>query len=344
MARTAGRFRSRSKRRLTLPRTRRPLALETLEARVVLSDTSAPPILQYFEGSDQTIEQRAADVFNAGYGSIYLPPPGRADSGNQSVGYDVYNRFDLGSAGNPTLYGTESGLKSLVQAIHEFGGSVYSDLVWNHDGFRDQTSVDGHGNSFAAAGGYPGFLLTASFDANGDFHAASDTGDWNERLAGLIDIAQEKNYQYIRSPVDPSDPRNLPPGTVPAYGQLANVPDPNNYRFYPDQSLQPIVVYDPTTGEQNIHIYPFNNANPQNGTPVPENALGYLMRYAQWMVQVIGVDGFRIDAAKNMPPWVLNYLDRAVYRSSFRTLLNGAQEPIFSFAEVYDGNKSLIQQ
>jgi hypothetical protein len=164
------------------------------------------------------------------------------------------------------------------------------------------------------------------------------------RLAGLIDIAQEKNYQYVRSPVDPGDPRNLPPGTVPAYGQLANVPDPTSARFYPDQSLRPIIVYDPTTGDQNIHIYPFNNASPQNGTPVPENALGYLMRYAQWMVQAVGVDGFRIDAAKNMPPWVLNYFDRAVYRSSFRTLLNGAQEPVFSFAEVYDGNKSLVQQ
>ena len=47
-----------------------------------------------------------ADVFAAGYGSIWFPPPGRTDSGNTSVGYDVYDRFDLGSPGNPTLYGT----------------------------------------------------------------------------------------------------------------------------------------------------------------------------------------------------------------------------------------------
>jgi hypothetical protein len=318
--------------------------VESLEERVLLSDSSSPVILQLFESSYQNTQQRAADIFNAGYGGIYIPPPGRADSGNQSVGYDVYNRFDLGSSANPTLYGTEAGLKSMVQAIHQIGGNVYADLVWNQDGFRDQTSVDGQGHSFVNAGGYPGFLLTASFDYNGDFHPAGATGDWDERLAGLIDIAQEKNYQYIRSPVDPSDPRNLPAGTIPAYGQLANVPDPNNAHLYPDQSLQPIIVYDPTTGEQNIHIYPFNNANPSSGTPVQENALGYLMRYAQWMVQYASVDGFRVDAAKNMPPWVLNYLDRAVYRSSFRTLLNGAQEPIFSFSEVYDGNKSVVQQ
>src|SRR5262249_3932612 len=161
----------------------------------------------------------------------------------------------------------------------------------------------------------------------------SATSTWDMRVAGLIDIAQDKNYQYVRSPV-PGYSNNLPAGTVSAYGQLANVPDSNNTRFYPDTSLTPIVVYDPKTGEQNIHIYPFNNANPPNGTPVAENALGYLMRNAQWLVQYVGADGFRVDAAKNMPPWVLNYLDRAVYRSSFRTLLNGSQENVFSFSEV----------
>src|SRR4051812_15685369 len=83
----------------------RQLRVEMLEERIVL-DYSAPPLLQYFEGSFATIEKRAPDIFNAGYGSVLTPPPGRADSGNSSVGYDPYNRFDLGSAGNPTLYGT----------------------------------------------------------------------------------------------------------------------------------------------------------------------------------------------------------------------------------------------
>ena len=77
-------------------------------------DSSAPAILQWFEASYTTIEKRTPDLFLAGYGAAYLPPPGRADSGNQSVGYDVYDRFDLGRGGNPTLYGTERGLKATV--------------------------------------------------------------------------------------------------------------------------------------------------------------------------------------------------------------------------------------
>jgi hypothetical protein len=304
---------------------------------VLAQDVSPPVILQWFEGSYNTISQRMPDAFAAGYGTIYTPPPGRADSGNQSVGYDQYDRFDLGQPGNPTLYGTETGLRSVVNMTHRAGMTYYLDMVWNHDGFSDQSTP-----GFSAAGGYPGFNLSLAGAPNGDFHDPNDTSLWGMRLAGLIDIDQSTNFQMIRSPV-PGYANNIAPGVTPLNGRLANVPDPNNRRFYPDTSLQPIMVYDPTTGEQNIAIYPFNNANPLNGTPVAENALGYLMRNTQWLVQSIGVDGFRIDAAKNMPQWVLNYYDRAVYRSSFRTLLNGQQENIFGFSEVYDGSKSLLQ-
>ena len=90
---------------------------ERLEPRNLLASVSAPPILQWFDGSFDTIEERLPDVFEAGVGALWLPPPGRADSGNQSVGYDPYDRFDLGSPDNETLYGTETGLKHLVTCL-----------------------------------------------------------------------------------------------------------------------------------------------------------------------------------------------------------------------------------
>src|SRR5688500_16640268 len=101
-------------------------------------DVSASAILQIYEASWQTIEKRTPDIFMAGYGHIWTPPPGRAEQGSLSVGYDVYDRFDLGSTGNPTLYGTETGLKSVVNESHKAGVNVYTDLVWNHNGFADQ--------------------------------------------------------------------------------------------------------------------------------------------------------------------------------------------------------------
>jgi hypothetical protein len=316
--------------------------VERLEPRLMLADVSAPVILQYFEGSYATMERRLGDVFLAGYGAIYTPPPGRADLGDFSVGYDVYDRFDLGAPGKPTLYGTRLGLETLVAMTHRMGAAYYIDYVINHNGFSDLgTNCDGR--SFAEAGGYPGFLLTASFDVDGDFHGAFEGGDIRGRLAGLIDIAHEKNYQFIRSPV-PGFANNLPAGVQEACGRIANVPDEAHRALYPDRDLPPIFVFDPRTGEQNIAIYPFNLSEPLAGDPVEENAMGLLMRYAQWMVQVIGVDGFRIDAAKHVEPWVLDYFDRAVYRSSFRTQLDGSQPQVFSFSEVFDGNRDFLQQ
>ena len=88
--------------------------MEKLETRNLLASVSAPPILQWFDSSFETIEERLPDLFQSGYGAVWLPPPGRADSGNQSVGYDVYDRFDLGSADNETLYGTQTGLQQLA--------------------------------------------------------------------------------------------------------------------------------------------------------------------------------------------------------------------------------------
>ena len=77
--------------------------LEPLEPRRLLADVSEPAILEWFETPYTVIEQRLPDLFATGYGSLWLPPPGRADSGDQSVGYDVYDRFDLGTPHQPTL-------------------------------------------------------------------------------------------------------------------------------------------------------------------------------------------------------------------------------------------------
>ncbi len=167
-------------------------------------------------------------------------------------------------------------------------------------------------------------------------------GDQYERLAGLIDIAHEKNHRFIRSPVDPADTRNIRAGKTPAFGRLANVPDPANRRFYPDQGHNTIFVFDPKTGEANIPVHAFNLDDPTKGDPVVENATGYLMRNAQWLIQVIGVDGLRIDAAKHVQGFVLDFIDRAVYRQNPRRLLDGSQKDVFTYSEVYDANPAVL--
>ncbi|MFP6670463.1 MAG: Ig-like domain-containing protein, partial [Pirellulaceae bacterium] len=316
---------------------RRQLLLERLEDRRLLTDVSAPPILQWFESSYDTIEQRAPDLFMAGYGAVWTPPPSRGDTSDLTVGYDVYDRFDLGYAGKPTLYGTETGLTTMIETLHAAGLDSHVDFVMNHNGYSTSAT-----EGFYEAGGYPGLAITLPTDIDGDFHSAFWGGDEYERLAGLIDIAHEKNHQFIRNPVDPNDSRNIRAGTTPAFGRLANVPDPANRRFYPDEGHNTMYVYDPKTGEADIPVHQFNLDNPLAGDATVENATGYLMRNAQWLIQVVGVDGLRIDAGKHVQGFTLDFLDRAVYRQNPRQLLDGSTKHVFTYSEVYDADPAVL--
>ena len=321
-------------------------------------DASAPAFLQIFEARWETIENRLADIHNVGYGRLWLPPPERADSGNLSVGYDVYDRFDLGQPRNETLYGTETSLKTLVRGAHSAGVLVNTDFIPNHNGFSDLSTVDTRGTPstaddvmFVQAGDYPGFVVTLPGDVDGDFHGAFETGEQNFRLSGLIDIAQEKNHQFIRHPTTAGNPQNIPAGTQAAFGRpIADVPNANNARYYPDQGLGGTPAFDPALN-QNITLYNFNTAAPLAGDPYAENALGLLMRNARWMIQEIGVDGFRIDAARHLPTdaqgnrWVLQYLDQAMFRAKTEPLLDGSPQHTFTFSETGgDGDAAFMQK
>jgi glycosidase len=295
---------------------------------------SEPAILQVFEARWDTIEDRMADIFEVGYGKMWLPPAQRADGGNLSVGYDLFDRFDLGGPRNETLYGTETGLKTSIAAAHGANVKMYADFIPNHNGFRNRNT-----SGFEAQGGYPGFVLSYAGDQYGDFHnpAISYTQDAiNGSLFGLLDIAQEKNHQMIRHPTTAGNPNNIPAGT------LRNKPDANNARFYPDQGQGGIALNDPLTGGA-FTRYSFNTTTPLAGDPTSENATGLLMRSMQYMLQVVGVDGFRIDAARHMPTWAFNYFDNAVFRSNPRMNLDGTIQPVYMFSEVADGYAPNVQ-
>lgn len=295
---------------------------------------SEPPLLQIFEAKWDTIESRMPDVFGVGYGGMWVPPPGRAGSGF-SVGYDVFDRFDLGSPRNETHYGTESSFRQMTSQANMASVGVYPDLIINHNGFGNRTDAN-----FVSQGGYPGFALTLPQDINGDFHdpfISIGDNSLTGQLSGLNDIAQEKDYQFIRHPTDPSNPNNIPAGT------LFNKPSAANTRFYPDQDLGGTAVTDPRLG-QNVTLYDFNAGDSSAGDPVAENALGLLMRNARWLVQEFGVRGFRVDAAKHVPQFTHDYLDQAVFRAITQPQHDGSLRPTYIFGEVFDGSQSFVQQ
>ena len=53
-------------------------------------------MLQYFNTSWREISEKMPEIAEAGYESLWVPPPTKA-GGGFSVGYDLFDRFDLGS-------------------------------------------------------------------------------------------------------------------------------------------------------------------------------------------------------------------------------------------------------
>ncbi len=303
-----------------------------------------PVMLQWFECKWQDMERRMPDFFMAGYGSVWVPPPGKSNSSG-SAGYDVFDRFDLGKPGAQTAFGTEQAMRVMIAELHQADGLVYVDAVLNHNSFR-QTSA-----SFQAAGGFPGFWMApATPPVNktptsnwGDFHAGNANGYLQSQdpnggnydllkgdLVALQDISQESNNQFIRHPVEDGNPDNLPAGTI------YNKPSESNYRLYPDKQLPGVPVSNPGTsrapGVTNFTFYPYNTSDPMAGDPSKENGTGLLMRNIQWLMDDLKVDGFRWDAIKHSPAWFWDtYIDAVLYQR--RVTPDGRHVTPFSFGE-----------
>ena len=89
-----------------------------LIAFFLLARTAAgESMLQYFNTSWDEITRKMPELAEAGYQSIWLPPPTKG-SGGLSVGYDLWDPFDIGGkdqrGGVRTRYGTEAELLQLA--------------------------------------------------------------------------------------------------------------------------------------------------------------------------------------------------------------------------------------
>jgi alpha-amylase len=92
---------------------------------------------------------------DVGFSAVWLPPPFKGASGTQSIGYDVYDDYDLGAKAQqgtkPTRYGSRDQLTRCAATMHACGLDVYVDLVENQRSgginfryrYRDANGGDG---------------------------------------------------------------------------------------------------------------------------------------------------------------------------------------------------------
>ncbi len=218
----------------------------------------AEGMLQLFNTSWAEVAAKMPELAEAGYDSLWLPPPAKG-SGGLSVGYDHWDPFDLGSRDQRgtvrTRYGTEAELLRMIEMAHRFGIRVYFDNIMNHRAF----DVPGY-NAQTPLDVYPGmrpedFHLRVTED--GFYRKWDNTRDWgsawqvqNLGLADLIDIAQETpNTNFGAHEGDD-------------HQKISFVRHPYNPEYYPDLDL-PLPA---SNGGVTWNVYPFANKEPYTDT------------------------------------------------------------------------------
>ncbi len=86
--------------------------------------------------------EQAKYLSNLGITGAWLPPATKCGGGGFSVGYDVYDLWDLGEfdqkGGVPTKYGSKADYITAIKAAHNYDIAVYADAVLNHKAGADE--------------------------------------------------------------------------------------------------------------------------------------------------------------------------------------------------------------
>ncbi|MGH8048127.1 MAG: alpha-amylase family glycosyl hydrolase, partial [Chthoniobacterales bacterium] len=175
------------------------LAVWVLGAIASAAHAQSETVLQYFNTKWSEIERRMPELAEAGYTSLWLPPPQKSSAGTFSVGYDPLDRFDLGdkdqSGTVPTAYGTKAELMRMVETAHRFGIRVYFDNVMAHN--AGNLSNVPAGTLFPDIPGFVPEDFHLVRKEGGGWRKASDSIDYGDEWQVLnrnpfaYDIAQE---------------------------------------------------------------------------------------------------------------------------------------------------------
>lgn len=86
------------------------------------------------------LKQEAKQLKENGFDALWLPPMFKG-TGQNDVGYGVYDLYDLGEFDQKgtirTKYGTLKELKELIDELHKYEIKVYADIVLNHKAGAD---------------------------------------------------------------------------------------------------------------------------------------------------------------------------------------------------------------
>ncbi|MEW6066818.1 MAG: alpha-amylase domain-containing protein [Nitrospirota bacterium] len=93
------------------------------------------------------VSTKIPSLSRMGFTALWLPPISKAaNTGGQSMGYDVYDYYDLGNFDQKgslkTWFGSKDELLNLIHIAHKHNMQVYADLVLNHNSGGDEKELN----------------------------------------------------------------------------------------------------------------------------------------------------------------------------------------------------------
>jgi alpha-amylase len=166
---------------------------------------------------------QARDLRAVGFTALWLPPPLKGAAGTASIGYDVFDDYDLGAKPQrgsvPTRYGTREQLGRCVATMRACGLDVYLDLVENQ-----RSGGDNFRYRYRDAGGGTGGRFPKDPDS---FHpqVPQDPGVFGGRRVAEISFGDDLAIINARPPGSVSR------GLIDALGWMTRALDVQGYRL-----------------------------------------------------------------------------------------------------------------
>lgn len=220
------------------------------------------------------VAAEAPSLAGMGITDVWLPPACKGASGGRSVGYDVYDLFDLGEFDQKgtvaTKYGDRAGLLQAAQSLRLAGVRVVHDVVFNHRmGADEKESV---------------WVRRANPDNRTDIE---DVAFQAEAYTKFTFTGRQNQYsEFIWDQMCFSGVDHIENPTENGVFKLVNE--------YGDREWNAEVDLE----RGNFDYLMGANVEFRNHAVYEE-----LKYWGRWFAQQLPCDGFRLDAAKHIPAW-----------------------------------------
>ncbi len=264
--------------------------------------------------------KRGAEIADMGFTHIWLPPMSKAftPSGDGfNVGYAVYDHYDLGEfhqmGAVRTKYGTKEELHQAVGNLQSRGVKVIADIVMNHLIGAYQAEPVPYSFAFKQHASGVSLKRDGIIDAHVtfDYNKPNDPYPRNGKYSSHIWRAEHFNgmesfantYLFAGKEID----------KVSALNDLSPLPSDFSDLY---QALRSDIILGLDLDFQHPDVQ------------------DQMLAWSKWLVQEVGVDGFRVDAIRHIHiPYIARW--GAEMRAYMKEL--GKDKDLMIFGEFWDG-------